>query len=61
MTRFEKIRSGLWEEDRGGDLELTLKGRQYFCKHEHWVVKFYNKEGKPNVMECVSCHKTNYL
>lgn len=61
MTRFEKLSSGFWEEGRGGVLELTLKGKRHFCKHEHWKIKHYDAKGNPNVMQCIYCGKLNNL
>lgn len=61
MTKIEKLKSGFWAEDRGGDLVLTFEGKQHFCKHENWSIKSYDKNGKPNIMECNNCYKKNYL
>lgn len=55
MTFEEKIKSGLYEEDRGGELVMTPKGIKHFCKHHFWEVKYVNREGKPKVTQCVSC------
>lgn len=55
MTFKEKIESGFYEEDRAGYLVMTSKGRQHFCKHHLWLIKFYNREGKPKVTQCASC------
>lgn len=61
MTRKEKIKSGFYEEDRGGELELTAKGRQHFCKHQYWLIKYFDQYGSPSLMECINCRKQHKI
>lgn len=62
MTMEEMVREGLYEYDRIGEPELTLKGRQYFCKHrEGFTVRDYTMLGSPRSVVCKSCGLIHFI